>query len=206
MGKLRISLRAVLESFHLHRARREDWGDAMYWLVSTAFSGLMPVWLPWFFMLLLSRRLTIAEFTSNGEFALISASLVSASYYVVTKESNWNLLRSLYGRSVTLPKDLATFPHQRLFGYSALVLALLSALTFAGSIVSRVPGTGLSLNAELVQPLSLALFGLTIFMSFFITVIDNAFTNPIGLAETRKQDIQGLRDQFEKLGNEADHE
>lgn len=169
--------RRIVRSFHLHRSERGDWTDAVFWLVLILFSALMPVWLPFLFLALFSQSPSLQTFTANGEFALISASLVSAALYVVTKESKWNFLRQL------LPQHRigtgTAFPNQRLFIVLTGILTLVSSVIYLGASFATIPGVSsvLTLNTRLVHVLSLILFASTLLLSFSVTVIENAFTN-----------------------------
>jgi hypothetical protein len=193
----------LVRSFHLHRSVRDDWSDALFWLGSTIFSGLMPVWFPLLLLTLFSLTPPLTTFTENGEFALISASLVSAALYVVTKESRWNFLRDLLGDR-RLPGDASlVFPNQRLFLYATGSLTILSAAIYAGVLFARIPGVTVTLNTDLVHYLSLILFGVTLFISFFITVIENAFTNRPDIPQLRRESLEDLEQQFEALGEDG---
>ena len=189
----------IMESFHLHRSQPEDWTDALYWLLSTFISGLMPVWLPWLLLIIFSQQPSLSDFTHNGEFALISASLVSASYYIVTKESRWNFLRSLHQDEPDISMDIRSFPQQRLLGYVSWIITILCALIFAGVLFARFPNVNIELNSIFIHNISLILFGSTLFISFLITVVDNAFARPIDIFEARKDDLAGLRDRLKSL-------
>lgn len=188
---------AIVRSFHLHRSNRDDWIDACFWLLSTIFAGLMPIWLPTFLLSLFSQRPPLNAFTENGEFALISASLLSASLYIVTRESRWNFLRELLGTAI-LGRG-RSFPNQRLFIFLSLILTLFCAGIFMGALVAKVPGVGLILNAPLVHWLSLILFGVTLFISFFLTVVENAFTNRPPVSELWQEPFEELRGRFKTI-------
>lgn len=191
--------RRIVRSFHLHRSERGDWTDALYWLISTIFSALMPVWLPFLFLALLSRTPSLQMFTENGEFALINASLVSAALYVVTKESKWNFLRR------SLPDHRigtgVAFPNQRLFIILAAILAIVSSVIYLVASLAKIPGvsSALTLNTRLVHVLSLALFAFTLLLSFLVTVVENAFTNRPDILAEREESLVDLERRFADL-------
>jgi len=189
----------IVRSFHLHRSNRDDWIDALYWLTSTIFAGLMPIWFPMFALTLVSRTPSLNTFTQNGEFALISASLISASLYVVTKERRWEFLRELLGTRIPGGGSRQSFPNQRFFIHLTLFLAFVSAAIFMGALFAKLPGVGLALNARLVHQLSLILLGLTLCISFLITVIENAFTNRADVVGLRQESLEELRERFDEI-------
>jgi len=187
----------IVRSFHLHRSNRDDWKDALYWLTSTIVGGLMPIWLAAFILTLLSKRPPLNAFTENGEFALISASLISTSLYIVTKESRWNFLLEWLG--IRIVRAGQSFPNQRFFIFLSLILTLVSAVVFTGAVVAKVPGVDLTLHAALVHRLSLILLGSTLFISFLITVVENAFTNRPDVVGLRQESFEELKERFEEI-------
>lgn len=187
----------IVRSFHLHRSNRDDWKDALFWLTSTIVGGLMPIWLAGFILTLLSKTPPLNAFTENGGFALISASLISTSLYIVTKESRWNFLLEWLG--IRIVGGRQSFPNQRLFIFLSLILTLVSAVIFAGVLVAKVPGVDLTLHARLVHRLSLILLCSTLFISFFITVVENAFTNRADVVGLRQESLEELRERFGEI-------
>jgi len=191
--------RHIVRSFHLHRSARGDWIDALFWLISTIFSALMPVWLPLLLLTLFSQTPSLQTFTENGEFALISASLVSATSYVVTKESRWNFLRELLADR-RIGRDMgAAFPNQRLFIYLTGILTFVSSVIYMGVLFAKIPGVSLALNTRLVHMLSLALFTSTLLLSFLVTVVENAFTNRPDISSLREESLEYLERRFADL-------
>lgn len=195
----RISESRIIKSFHLHRSKPQDWIDAVYWLISTIFSGLMPIWLPILLLTLFSLHPPLMTFTKNGEFALISASLLSASIYVVTKESKLNIFRGLLGDSKKIDRSNLTFPHQRLFLYTANIITIVATVIYTGALISKLQIVNLTLDIGLVSTLSLILFCLTLGISFLITVVDNAFTNRLDIFEQREETLKVLETSFNSI-------
>ena len=69
-------------------SKLEHWTDAFYWFILSSVGGILPFWGALVVLLAISRQFTSATFFQNGEFALYSASMLSAAFTVVTKKTS----------------------------------------------------------------------------------------------------------------------
>jgi len=186
----------LIKATFLHQSKTNDWADAVYWLFWTLFGGLMPVWGGFLLLKLFSQNPTMQTFTQNGEFALYSTSTLAAAFYVISKESGLNLFRAPARENDVLGHIRVGFPGRRLLGTTIFVLTVVSAFLFTGAVYAQFPGVSLDLNNNLLHNATLSIFLITIFITFFITVIDNAWTRT-DVPSMFGESYDKLEDQFD---------
>jgi hypothetical protein len=165
----------------LRRVQKEHWLDALSWLFWSLIGGLLPTWGLLCFLVLFNQVFDLNVFTQNGEFALYSAAMLSASMYVVTKEDIRGLVRhireALSGREEW--KGLkGSFPGQNVFLLFGFFFIIFSTLLFSGATFVQLKGVSLPLNMPFLKWTSLGAFILSIVVSYIITVLDNSVSDP----------------------------
>jgi len=177
---------------------KRHWIDALWWLFSSSVGALMPIWGLWFFLRIFQQTITIEIFTQNGEFALYSASLVSTSFYLITKDYVPARLRNFFTSDAPSVFKSA-FPAQNFFSSISVTILLLSTLLFASTTFWHLPGVSLDLDLDLVNGLSVGLFVITTIISYVITAIDNSAS---GQSEEDYRKV--LRQNQDELANNFD--
>jgi len=152
----------------LRNSPREHWISALQWLLTSLIGGLLPTWGLLLFLLLFSQPVFIENFTQHGEFALYSAAMLSATFYIVSKDYEPNpiqqVLRRLTGHE--FPKNLKKpFPGRIVFIIICLMLLVISTLLFAGATLAALPKVGLPLNVEILNNVTVAIFIITLELS-----------------------------------------
>ena len=156
--------RKILGYFSIY-LKEQYWVDATYWLILGSVGGLMPVWGGFFLLKLLSQSPDIYTFTQHGEFALYSASLLSAASYVITKEIRLSFVLGITGESQNQglrDRIKITFPGHRLFLLLIIILLLLSSFSFAVASLADLPFLSNLLDKRLLTVVTLCIFIITI--------------------------------------------
>ncbi|MFT3878765.1 MAG: hypothetical protein QM703_03780 [Gemmatales bacterium] len=73
-----------------HKYRRPSWteiGDVSIWTVLTLALGLLPTWLLLLVQILTKKNPDLSDYVSHGEFALYTASILSGTLYIVSRNN-----------------------------------------------------------------------------------------------------------------------
>ena len=174
--------------YHLcNEAKREHWLDALEWLGWSLILGLMPIWASMLTRALFRLPFSWANVTSQGEFALYSASFLGTCFYIVGRDFR---NRAYPSRSV-LNLILAAF----------LVVSI--CLYLIPSFILLVDG---ELKIELLRnfngPLlvnsSLWLLPIVCALTYLIIVADNVGAT-IDLREVSQRNYNNLNKQFDLI-------
>lgn len=118
------------------------------WLLCYIAASLLPIWGGYLLLLIKDGKAPpLGEFTHDGEFALLAASLLGTLFYMLFRDSG-------SGR----------FPLTSLFGPLGLILILGSGLVFAGAILAGrgTPAVSLGVVTGLSIFIYIGAFGLAI--------------------------------------------
>ncbi len=184
------------------QTKREHWSDAIAWLFFNLLGALVPIWGSLVILRLFSQNVTLDLFTAHGEFALYSASFLSAGFYVLSKDYGNDFIGQIVGRFLQQGRReqiRSTFPGLRWFAMTYIFLIFISALLFAGATFAHLPNITIPLDVGLLSDATLVIFVITMALSFVITALDNS------VSRLRESEIAGLFGQQEqKLENDFD--
>lgn len=184
----------------IRRARREHWGDSLYWLIfPTVFGGLLPLWGSWLLLRLLGVTFSLLTFVENGELLVFTASILSAAFYTITRQPSLTA-RLLLRHAPSFGEK--RFPGQQLFSWLIVGLILVSALMFAAVLASGVARATLRLDVSFLQPLSLIVSGLALVLCFLVTLIDNSWTETMSVRKDFRRPLDELSRQFDQIEGE----
>lgn len=188
----------------LKSARKEHWIDAFYWLAISSIGGLLPLWGLFVVLYATNQPVTLNAFSQNGEFALYSASFASAALYVIFKEKPEWLKKLLKENSKSTSKDdtQKDFPAKMLYLLSYLFILAATTLLFGLVTLVNTPGSNLSLNVNFLSNSTLAVFLISLFLSYITTVVDNyliTYDPEIELRVSRRQDLEDVNSDFDSL-------
>lgn len=156
-----------MTDFILHRISKTHWIDAIYWLLLSLIGGLLPIWGSYLIGRLISQETTLDLFIRNGELALFCASVISASFYNITKDYLPSNLRT--NKIIKM-----TFPNQSIFILIGVVILIVSVLLFAATSFTFSFDLLNSINNNLIVKLSITITTITIIFSYLIAAIDNS--------------------------------
>ncbi|MBI5031529.1 MAG: hypothetical protein HZB51_13450 [Chloroflexi bacterium] len=141
---------------------------------------------------------------SHRKSRVYSAAMVSASFYVVSKDYSANLIRDVAalfsGNQVRTPLK-ANFPGTRIFVGLFTTLLLFSALLFAGATFAHLPSVNLPLDVDWLTGITIVIFIITVMSSYLVIVLDNSATS-FGTDEISnrfKQGEQELETKFDAI-------
>ena len=181
--------------------RKENFIDAAWSFLFTFLLGILPTWAMVSTLRAYQQPIAMHLFTENGEFALYSASLMSAILYISVKD----YLPLIYRKSLRNKKFpfviKGAVPFQIGFMFMSLLIILASTILFMQIIIAKLPNVqGLSPDVDFLSGVSLLLFFIASLLSYFTTALDNA-------ASTNYTDIDYINDvkvAENKLSSELD--
>lgn len=183
----------------LFRESGKQWRDTFRWLGYTLLTGFMPIWIAWLWLSDKSDRPVLETFASNGEFAIYSASLLSGSLYLITRNSGsslWNDLGNLILKRRVL--RTVTFPGQSFFVLFFFALSLGAAVLYTINLASHLQNPAESFTGDwLIRNLTISLFAVSFFLSFLIVFIDNYWAPATSEASGQDEYID-LRTKFRR--------
>jgi hypothetical protein len=164
---------------------KRNWYESLGWLGATLLGGLLPLWGSYMLFWVRGPSPSFGEFVRHGEFALYSASLLAAAFFLVLRE--W---------------QEGFFPFRMIFGMVTMAALLLSAIIFAGVFEANRTAQGAnSLNMPFLVPFSIGLYVFTLALCFLITLIDMVgFTYEP--QEVQAEEIAELASDFHALKDE----
>ena len=173
----------------LAKPTRRQLAHIAKWLVCYIICSLLPIWGSLVLLQLFTNPTwAFQDFTSNGEFALFSASLLGSLFFLLFRDS-------------LAPR----FPHSAFFGIAGLVGIVLATLFFAGAVLSAKAAAGsqadasvFELNPSVLGTLSVILYGLALIVFLLATYVDIRLTS-YQPADTRVEDMKELIGDFHKL-------
>jgi hypothetical protein len=190
----------------IKKAKADDWKDALYWFIWTIALSMMPLWILILFLKSMSQPISLDSFAGNGEFALYSAGILSGAVYVVTREMkpDASVFKS---RASDLPLNLInrlriTFPNSRLLYTVSALLVLVSAVVFSLTTLADLltkQTSILSIDKPFIVGLTLIVFGISMVLSFLITVVNNASMKGQDLLDMQREPLDTLKDQFDEI-------
>lgn len=173
--------------------------DALYWLFHTVFGGLLPIIITFILFSIFSRNFSFFGFAESGELIMFSASTLSAAYYTVNRKSN--RLRWIFNKLRGVEDSgNRSFPGARGLGSLIYFITAVSAVIFAGALISEIPNTGLVFNKDFVRIATVIIFGLSIILGVIVTLVENSWSDLADeVSELFEQPIEKLGNQFDKL-------
>jgi len=153
---------------YLKQISKNNWIDAIYWFLLSSLGGLLPIWGLLLILIISSKQPALEMFTNNGELALYSASIISASLYSITKDYFPPKTRNNNSKLIKI-----AFPSQAVFVFIC-ILILISTILFAAVSSFNLSGLGEQINKKFILNSSIFIAIFTIIFSYFITVIDNS--------------------------------
>jgi hypothetical protein len=175
--------------------KKENWINAGYWLFMSSIGGLMPLWGSFLMLNLLKQNVSLQNFSNNGEFALYSASIISASIYIINKDYIPPKLKQLFKDKNTPSIIKAGFPYQLLFSSLSLIILTVSTFLFSGVAFGNIPGSSLSIDTNLLATITIIIFVFTILLCYIITVLDESASG---------QSEEDIRNLLKSSGNELE--
>jgi hypothetical protein len=167
----------------LRRTNRGHWRDASTWLAFTLVGNLAPVWFGLFSLRVLSRHVSLADFSHHGEFALYSATLFASAAYVILKDFK-----------------VMTFPARPILGLLCFSGMFVAAAFFAPVTTAFIsPKPVFDVDQEFLWQGTFVLFLVSCTIGFLVTILDNARIAP-DLVKTAKDQQDQLASDFDKLG------
>jgi hypothetical protein len=176
LSRVKASLGALGHSTFTH------WREAIYSHLYTAVGGLAPLWIGWIALTFFRRSPTIADFARNGEFALYSAAVLAPALYIVSTQ----VPPTPIGGRAPLVLFCIAFTLCAVVGYVIV-------MPVASGLVGRVEVDELFLVKG-----TLSLFGLSMLLSFLITVLHNIRSDPEVRAMVEAQQAE-LEENFDEL-------
>jgi len=176
---------SVFRGFRIGNTVAEHWRESSKWLMYTLVGGLVPVWGGMFLFKLFSRPVSFSDFSSNGEFALYSATMLAPSLYLILKDYN-----------------SSNFLYRHTFALASVLGLLVSMILFAGVTAVHAGGMGsVNLDQRFLRWVTMLLFLVAVGVSFLVTALDN---ERIGIdvskvREERANQVKDLEKQFDKL-------
>jgi len=181
--------------------RKEIYLDAAWSFLFTLILGILPTWALVIILKIFQHPIDLNLFTQNGEFALYSASLASATLYISAKD----YLPRFYSKSLRNQRysfDIkGAVPFQSVFIFFASLILLVATIIFIAVIITKLPDArGLSLDVSFLSTASILLFLFASVLRYFTTAFDIA-------ASPNYTDLEYLKDLKsgeDKLGNDLD--
>ncbi len=165
-------------------SERRHWGDTGLWVVFTVVGGLIPLWATYVLLRLFSVRVDWFEFSRHGQFAIYSASLITAAVFLVEREL-WQ-----------------TFPRRRCFVLFLIVGLIVSALLFAGVTAAKTPPADkrtIILDEVFLANTSIGLYIVSLALGTWAVFVNNVRTQ-LDLKATEERKISQLGKDFDALG------
>ncbi|MGB8646264.1 MAG: hypothetical protein WCF84_13590 [Anaerolineae bacterium] len=200
-------MRTLLRS--TFRVSSRHWVNALIWLTWNALGTFFPLWgllTILFFVKSNQRFITWATFAGRGEFFLYSAAMLSGAIYVMGRRGGLpKSIASIVGIKETDLDSNRQFPGFHLFLIIDVSLLVFSTIMFAlATELAITPNPG-ELDQDAFIWASIIVLGITLFMSYLITVIDNSRSDPNeeDVKKLLKQPPEDLRAKFNDLVDKA---
>lgn len=134
----------------LRNAKREHWKTGLGWLLYTVAGIFFPLLIGFVMLLLFKKWQGVTSFLSHGELCIYAASLLALILYYLDK--------------VEIPPGLL-----KLWIYAS---ALMVSVLYSATVMRDVYSQYISIDERLLLVFSLVIFAPTIFISYFVKVLD----------------------------------
>lgn len=154
----------------------DHWRRGFYWLLAMGIGTMLPVWGGFLILSALGEKPDIAFFLSHGEFYIYSASLLSASIYIIVKR----------------------FGVELSFIFS-LILIISSAILYAIAVSVEFLGVGKKIDENFLIISTAVIFPSSLFLAFTSKVKENILEKP-GVSDGEDRRASSLENRFDKMG------
>ena len=162
-----------------HQAKWEDYTQTAFYLMYYTSGSLLPVWLGVTILILLGEPIGLGTFLDDGQFAIYAAAALGASLFFLIKQNPGGEIH------------LLVWIHMICLIIAA---AMYAALTIANSIVLEQ----LHIDTALLRILTLSLFLVSLGMTFYIQLYENANYGAEDIESRRRQVQENLDTEFER--------
>ena len=160
------------------QAKKEDWLHALLSIGYYATGSLMPVWLSFLLLGLVSQPIGGDAFLDNGQFAIYAAAALSPILYQLSKKGS--------GQEGSLYQLLI------------LICLIIAAGIFSGlTVVESVSIGSLDIHVWLLRVASLVIYAIALVATFFLDLYENVYdgVNPVEEQSNRQQRLEDEFDQ-----------
>lgn len=163
---------------------RKTWKEALDWLGWNSIGGLFPIIAGFILFLFFKKKPSFSDFSNNGQFAILSATMLASSFYIIFKE---------YKASF--------FSGRKIYGAICLILLIFVVLLFSSVTAAEAGKFDHDLDRNLVRQISLIIYVISVIITFFLTALDKdrSYTD---LLEDRKRGIKKLDGELDSLGQD----
>lgn len=162
----------------LTQTRKEHWRHALLSIGFYATGALMPVWLSFLLLLLISQPIGFGTFLDNGQFAIYAAAALSPILYPLSRQGS--------GQERTFYQLLI------------LICLIVAAGIFSGlTVVESLKIGDLHINVGFLRASSITIYVVALAATFFVDLHENVY-NELNVTEERSHRQETLGEEFDR--------